>query len=217
MKKKLIGAGLLVLAVGLILRFQSQPLLQDVLQVVQLKKSNPTLPKSSSSADSSMVHIPKHGTVAQIDPEFRQWLQTEAKQLDLPRVDGARKEFELRQIVKRLNESQKKQLMQTVIDTSAAASEQILSVYMLVQAAAREELGHIVTAPAKVQGATPAHSESEALAMRDRALKTMALDGLIEHARGNPQEIVKLAEIIQNISDPVIRSRAQKELAQIQK
>jgi hypothetical protein len=146
----------------------------------------------------------------EIDPQFRQWLASEAKNLDAPHVDGRRKQNELQAIAQKLTPVQSRQLLVMARDPRASAGEKILSTYLLIEGGSlsREELAEFITSPLDDHGPHPAHSEAEMAGVRDKSLRIMALDGLFGRAETDPSVRETLAKVIADIQDPYVRGYA---------
>jgi hypothetical protein len=122
------------------------------------------------------------------DPQFHEWIKSEAKQLDNANVDSAAKRAEIRKIVAKMTPSQSRQLLRLAKDPRTPAGEKILSTYLLVEGGSKThgELADLITSPlAEAQEYEP-HSVEEMKGIREKSLRIMAIDGLFSQARRAP-------------------------------
>lgn len=170
---------------------------------------------TTNSVDSDLKQAAN--TTPPADPEFQKWLSHEAKSLDLPSVDSAAKQTELRKVVKKITPVQTKQLLLTAKNPRAPAGEKILSTYLLVESGARghNELSELIATPLADKGPHPPHSEEEMRGVRDKSLRIMGIDGLFAQAQKDPRARETLARTIPSIDDPFLRSYAEDKLRQL--
>ena len=154
---------------------------------------------------------------SQIDPEFQKFIQTEAKQVDAPKIDSEKKRHEIAQILAKLTPNQARQLLQTATNPASSAGERIVSTYMLVEAGplAQAQLRELIMTPVSDPGPHKVHSSGEVVAIQERSLRAMAIDGLLRDVEKDPSARETLAKAIPNIPDPYIKSYAEKRLAEL--
>lgn len=179
---------------------------------------------SVAASSGSMVASPKGpvtypsktSSVSEVaDPQFRQWIVSEAKNLDAPRVNAERKRAEIKGVIDRLTPAQSRQLLVTARDPSSPASEKILSTYLLVEGGSlsRGELTALIASPVPDHGPHQAHSAAEAVGVREKSLRIMAIDGLFSRAQNDPSAREALAKVIDDIQDPYIKEYARNRYA----
>jgi hypothetical protein len=149
------------------------------------------------------------------DPAFQQWIANEAKSIDIPNVDGQRKEAELRKILKSLTPTQAQQLLHTARNPVAPAGEKILSTYMMVLGGpgTRGELIDFLKDDSSPRGEP--HTIDEVNGVRERSLRIMAIDGLVSQAKTDRSARDLLAREIPSIQDPYVKSYAQRKLDEL--
>lgn len=165
----------------------------------------------------AMTGAPSAPPTTPADPQFQEWIAGEAKTMDHPNVDGAKKEVEIRKVIKKLTPAQSQQLLQTATNPLAPAGEKILSTYILVEGGlnTRRELKEFISAPLKEQGPHEPHSEGEIKGVREKSLRIMAIDGLFSQAKTDPKAREALAQAIDASDDPYIKAYAQEKLDQL--
>lgn len=151
------------------------------------------------------------------DPDFQKWLVQEAKDVDQPKIDSAKKKRELAKVIAELTPNKARQLLQTVQSGTASAGEKILSAYILVEGGEKTqaELSDLLASPMPARGEVKPHSEAEAKTAQDRSLRIMALDGLATRAKTDVSAREALAQSISSIQDPYVKDYAQKRLNEI--
>ena len=177
-------------------------------------------PAVQASSGFGVDSLPRSGvpidTHAAADPEFRDWIEGEAKSLDSLKVDGEQKQAQIDALVAKITPSQARQLKQTVLHPQSKSREKILSVYLLVEGGSRTwaDLKDVITAPL-TQKMGEAHSEQEHAGVREKSLRIMAIDGLFARAQSDSDARVTLARAIVESADPYIKAYAQDKYDQL--
>lgn len=151
---------------------------------------------------------------AAVDPEFQRWIAEEAKDINQASLDSQAKKIQMAKVVKELTPIKERQLLQTA-RISVNAGERILSTYLLVEGGATGLLQELITAPVANPGPFESHSQGEMELTQERAIRLMALEGMISRAEHDPAVRIALEQTIPGIPDPYIKAYAQKHLDEI--
>lgn len=190
-------------------------------QVPAVQRDVTSESSSSSSSEAKPVTDSQAGPSAAIPPSseenFSAWLSEESKHLDHLVADIPEKTLQLKKMAAQLTQNQMQLLLRTSLNVSAAASERILSTFLLVEGGHHTvaTLTKLATAPLSNPGPHETHSTEETLGMQDKSLRIMAIDGLVEQAKENPQARELLAKHIADIKDPYLRAYAERRLAEL--
>lgn len=170
------------------------------------------------------------GTLPQgpaIDEEFRNWLSDQAQLLDEPQVDVKEAESQVRSMVERISPKEWEAVKSLAASNQVKASERVFATYLLVQGG-EASLGRLAEF---AQSELPlahqdfaAHSEEETEAVRERALRVMAIDGMASQAeadlksgvqRSDSLALLKLQEVAASAQSGFIREQAKARLDQL--
>lgn len=216
----LIGIAAVLVAVILVsyqIRHQAQPANSGKAADTQTQRSSVQKFESKGGTETPEIAAKPQESNAPppADPAFQQWIANEAKSVDLPNVDGQRKEAEIRKILKSITPSQSKQLLHTARNPVAPAGEKILSTYLLVQGGqgTRGELADFLKDDSTPHGEP--HTVDEVNGVRDRSLRIMAIDGLVAQAKTDSSARDLLAREIPSIQDAYVRAYAQRKLDEL--
>lgn len=188
---------------------------ESVTAVANSSAGTTTVPSSDSlSPGNPAVGAP---SASAEDPEFQRWLSAEAQRMNQRGQDGESKRKELAKVAAELTPAKAQHLLQIAKNVSSPAGEKILAAYLLVEAGplGLESLRSLITTPLSLSGPQEPHSEGELRATQERSVRMMAIDGLASQAEKNPSARETLVNTIPNISDPYIKSLAEKRLSQI--
>lgn len=179
----------------------------------------PAQAKETAASSNSALEpqAPAAATEPAQDPEFRRWVQQEAKELDNLSVNGAEKQKQIRNVVSRMTPQQTRQLVQTIKNPSAPAGEKILSTYLLIEGGSKthRELGDLISSSLTENQEYAPHSVEEMKGIREKSLRIMAIDGLFSQAQREPSAKATLARAAREASDPSIRAYAEDKLRQL--
>jgi cytoskeletal protein RodZ len=226
MKLKSLLAVVVLIAAAVVVAYQmrTEPLQRQPARATGLTSENENQKTESENGNrkpengnlkSETVSETENGKAA--DPRFQQWIASEARLMDAPRVDSDAKEKEMSAVASKLTRQQSRQLLHTAKNPGSPAAEKILSTYLLVQAGPRavQELKELIASPVSPSG--PVHSAAEMNNMRDKTLRIMALDGLSSRAKSDPEARAALAKAIGEIQDPYVKRQAQDRLDRVQR
>ncbi len=166
-------------------------------------KSDATNSKSTNAQGSSSIESNEANS---LDPQAREqvaqienFVQTEAKSLDLTRVQSREKEIKLQAVARQLSPPQIERLTEVIADTNRGVNERILGVFLLnlnSSNSAIENLNNFAAAALPDFGPVLPHSESEIRRNQELSLRFMVIDRLAEVARNSePQSEQRLQAV----------------------
>lgn len=122
----------------------------------------------------------------------------------------------LEQQVQKLSHEDFKSLRIFALSINAPANVRVLSVYLLGESARGvNELKKFLSEDVNIIENAPAHSVDETANGREKALRVMAIEQLIKNSPTPQMAYQRLAGMIPEISDPWLKSFAQRRLADI--
>lgn len=146
------------------------------------------------------------------DPKFRDWIVRQAKYVDSPNANSVENKKEVERAIREMTRGQARQLLLIAQSPDAPAREKILATYLLVEGGSLSlpDLAQLIATPLPNTGPATAHSEAEAVGIREKSLRIMAIDGLFSLAEKDDRARATLKETIPSIQDTYVRSYAQK-------
>lgn len=204
--------------------------LSGVFQVLKNKVAgqNPSL---TSLKKTSQTSVPTPSTA--VDPQrpaekfeqFKDFLQTEAKLLDHPKVNTDTKQTTLIERARQLDDAEKNYLKMATLNTNQPINERILSVYLLsltTDSLSHNLINQIAQSPLPDHGPSTPHSESELRNTQELALRYMAIDKLVQNYKSNPPASAQATQAMHDLKAhssenpiPQVRKYATDELIKI--
>lgn len=175
--------------------------------------------KSAESVSGSASVLPPESEMAPDEQktlnQFRQWQAEEAKVLDRANVDEVAHFQAIQNRIKTFTKIEWDEIVNSVLDIDRPANQRVLSAYMLgvggfdnLQAVER------VLDEKLPEGPNRPHSEEESRSLREKSLKMMIIDELIEQVKTDPSKQGQLLAAIRRIDDPYLRNLANRRVAE---
>lgn len=144
---------------------------------------------------------------------FRAWREKEAASLDSIKVEERAHQQNIEATVKSFTPVEWEEVLRSLLDLEGAANERILSAYLL-------GLGgfDFIEGVEKIldqrlpEGPTQPHSVEETRNMREKSLRVLVIEELIQQAKKDPSKRELLAQTIRRIDDPYLRDLANRRM-----
>ncbi|ODS51066.1 MAG: hypothetical protein ABS42_00395 [Bdellovibrio sp. SCN 50-8] len=148
---------------------------------------------------------------------FVKWRQAESAKLDATQVNEDLEIVSLNDRIKKLTKTEWKEIARSVLDVKGAANERVLSAYLMGQGAlnsaqSEELLKEVLSKPLPNPGPHSPHSVEETEAMKEKSLRLLVIDELIQQARQDSRKRDQLIKAVDAITDPELRSLALRRL-----
>lgn len=154
--------------------------------------------------------------------ELRNWVGREAKAMNSFNAEEEALKDHYQKIGENLSPEQFKLLSDVILNRKAILNERILSAYLIGYAgySSIEDLARVISAEIKVDGAPVAHSLAETQMVQERAMRVLAINRLVDLAKGPDKNAAnnakdQLTKLIPTIKDATLRNYAQSKLTEI--
>lgn len=122
---------------------------------------------------------------------------------------------ELKEKVQKLTPEDLKSLSRISLSNTAPANARVLAVYMMGESDhGLAALTEFLSAKINLQENSPAHSVNEAANGREKALRIMAIEHIIENSPNASEAKKRLSDLIPKISDPWLRDFTERRLSE---
>jgi len=150
------------------------------------------------------------------DGRFGAWLSSEAQKMNSQVTDGKALEAELKQIAAQFLPRHLHFLAKKASDIHVAMNERILSSYLLgLSGAANDSLMDLASRTIDNPGPHEPHSIDEMNAAKERALRLMAIDGIVNSDADFSEKIKSLEILISQITDATVLKYALRKLDEL--
>lgn len=145
------------------------------------------------------------------ETRLEDWLSNNANSMNSFSPQG---EEQMQSFVATLDDSDFARLQKTALNLKVPANKRILSTYLLTLADTRalKSLGEFISAPLEGNPQPEPHTMDEAALGREKAMRVMAIDHLLEKGKTDPSALQALKDLIPTIKDPWVRSYAERRL-----
>lgn len=161
-----------------------------------------------AAANSPAVNATPPPSTAGVNPEFVEYIRTEARLIDSAKNSPAKAENRGDAKASTMGPTEIAYAKQLVLATAAPANERILAAYLLTEAkqkswSALQDI--ILSQVPQMPAGTDPHSVAETKNMQEKALRIMAVDGLAEQAIKDGAARELLSKLASEATDSVLR------------
>jgi hypothetical protein len=152
----------------------------------------------------------------EVSPQFIDYFRTESRKMDSPSIDQEKAQNEIQSQAEKMTSVELNYAKKIALNPKTPANEKILAIYLILKSKHSEQtLAEIVSAPLNQKANPEPDSIAESAAMQEKALRIMALDGLLQKASHDLKIRESLYEIAGKTSDPTIKNYLLKRLKEL--
>lgn len=165
----------------------------------------PTGPTENQPQGSAVPGAPR--------PEFLAWFTAEAKGVSDLKVDEVQREQRIQQQVRTLTSNDWSEVARRLMDQGLPMNDRLLSGFLLGRGAFDHlDLVDEVLEKPLPSGNPPPHSIEESEMMREKSLRLMIIEEMIQAAKKDRSKLASLEQAIRKIEDAHLRSLAERRM-----
>lgn len=148
---------------------------------------------------------------------FILWRKSEAAKLDSTQVNEDLEISGIEERIKNLTPTEWKEVARQITDMEADANERVFSAYLMGQGGLNSELteslaSEVVAKPLPDPGPHPVHSLEETAAMREKSLRMLVIEEMIQQVKKDTRKRDGLDRVVRAIEDHGLRTLALRRL-----
>lgn len=173
----------------------------------------------ATAVSNDITDVPPPSLHTLSEPQLREWLKQEARDMDLTTNDTEQTQIRLRAQAQTLTPVQMRHLVKAARDTESGVNQRILSAYMIslnTSTASVDSLYELAQSTPPDHGPSIPHTDSEVKNAQELALRYMQIDELAARAAQRDSNAHdKLNLLSRQGGSPQVRSYAQRKLSEL--